>query len=62
VSLAIDSTLYQTHVFAASHDDMTVRSHKRHASHSTTTWGHKPVPLLLGIRLGIDGVNMRLSR
>ena len=57
VSVAIDSTLYQTHVFAA---DMTVRSHKRHAGHSTTTWGHKPVLLLLGIRLGIDGVSRQI--
>ena len=57
VSVAIDGTLYQTHVFATSHDDMTVRSRKQHAGHSTTTWGHKPVLLLLGIRLGIDGVN-----
>jgi cysteine protease ATG4 len=57
VSVAIDGTLYQTHVFATSHDGMTVRSRKQHAGHSTTTWGHKPVLLLLGIRLGIDGVN-----
>ena len=57
MSVAIDGTLYQTHVFATSHDGMTVRSRKQHAGHSTTTWGHKPVLLLLGIRLGIDGVN-----
>ena len=57
MSVAIDGTLYQTHVFATSYDGMTVRSRKQHAGHSTTTWGHKPVLLLLGIRLGIDGVN-----
>ena len=58
VSVAIDSTLYQTHVFAASHGDMDVRSpRRRQAGKSTTTWGDRPVLLLLGIRLGIDGVN-----
>lgn len=58
VSIAIDSTLYQTHVFAASHGDMNVRSpRRRHVGDSTTTWGDRPVLLLLGIRLGIDCVN-----
>jgi cysteine protease ATG4 len=58
VAVAIDSTLYQTHVFAASHGDMDVRSpRRRHAGSSATTWGDRPVLLLLGIRLGIDGVN-----
>jgi cysteine protease ATG4 len=58
VAVAIDSTLYQTHVFAASHGDMSVRSpRRRHDGNSTTTWGDRPVLLLLGIRLGIDGVN-----
>ena len=57
VSVAVDSMLYQTHVFAASHEDMTVRPGKRHAGHSTTTWGHRPVLLLLGICLGIDSIN-----
>lgn len=58
MAVAIDSTLYQTHVFAASHGDMSVRSsRRRHDGNSTTTWGDRPVLLLLGIRLGIDGVN-----
>jgi cysteine protease ATG4 len=58
VAVAIDSTLYQTHVFAASHGDMSVRSsRRRHDGKSTTTRGDRPVLLLLGIRLGIDGVN-----
>ena len=58
VSIAIDSTLYQTDVFAASHGDMDVSSpRRRQVDKSTTTWGDKPVLLLLGIRLGIDGVN-----
>ena len=58
MSVAIDSTLYQTNVFAASHGDMNVRSpQRRHAGNSTTSWGDRPVLLLLGIRLGIEGVN-----
>ena len=58
VSVAIDSTLYQTNVFAASHGDMNIRSpRRRYAGNSTTTWGDRPVLLLLGIRLGIEGVN-----
>ena len=58
MAVAIDSTLYQTNVFAASHGDMSVRSpRKRHDGNLTTTWGDRPVLLLLGIRLGIDGVN-----
>ena len=58
MAVAIDSTLYQAHVFAASHGDMSVRpSRRRHDGNSITTWGDRPVLLLLGIRLGIDGVN-----
>ena len=58
MSVAIDSTLYQTHVFAASHGDMDVRSpRRRQVGKSIATWGDRPVLLLLGIRLGIDGVN-----
>ena len=55
MAVAIDGTLYQTHVFAASHGDHSSR--KRHDGNSTSTWGDRPVLLLLGIRLGIDGVN-----
>jgi cysteine protease ATG4 len=55
VAVAIDGTLYQTHVFAASHGDHSSR--RRHNGDSTTAWGDRPVLLLLGIRLGIDGVN-----
>ena len=37
---------------------MDVRSpRRRQVGKSTTTWGDRPVLLLLGIRLGIDGVN-----
>ncbi|KAJ7058711.1 hypothetical protein C8F01DRAFT_281259 [Mycena amicta] len=47
VALAQDSTLYQTDMFAASHS----------SSSSRRQWGDRPVLLLLGIRLGLDGVN-----
>ncbi|PPQ82094.1 hypothetical protein CVT25_014340, partial [Psilocybe cyanescens] len=53
VSVATDGTLYQTQVFAASHGDASRSPRRRH----TTTWGDRPVLLLLGIRLGIEGVN-----
>ncbi|KAF5309402.1 hypothetical protein D9619_012416 [Psilocybe cf. subviscida] len=57
VSVAIDGTLYQTQVFAASHGaDAAARSRSPRRRH-TTTWGDRPVLLLLGIRLGIEGVN-----
>jgi cysteine protease ATG4 len=58
VSVASDSTLYQTCVVAASHGGMNVRSpRRRHAGTSpTTTWGDRAVLLLLGIQLGIEGV------
>ncbi|KAF4618067.1 hypothetical protein D9613_012659 [Agrocybe pediades] len=41
-------------VFAASHGETTSRSPRRQHG---TTWGDRPVSLLLGIRLGIEGVN-----
>lgn len=55
VALAVDGTLYQSDVYAASHGTTNlVRSPRRHGK---SFWGHKPVLLLLGIRLGLDGVN-----
>lgn len=55
VALAVDGTLYQSDVYAASHGTTNlVRSTRRHGK---SFWGHKPVLLLLGIRLGLDGVN-----
>ncbi|KAF8154943.1 peptidase family C54-domain-containing protein [Crassisporium funariophilum] len=54
VSVATDSTLYQTQVYAASHGDTSGHSPRRR---HTASWGDRPVLLLLGIRLGIEGVN-----
>ncbi|KAF9477817.1 hypothetical protein BDN70DRAFT_91074 [Pholiota conissans] len=53
VALATDSTLYQNEIFAASHGDKSLYPRRQHA----TRWGDRPVLLLLGIRLGLDGVN-----
>ncbi|KAJ6522191.1 hypothetical protein DFH09DRAFT_1251014 [Mycena vulgaris] len=69
VSVATDGTLYQTEVFAASHSPAARAALQAHAARSPTkhahahvpkpeaTWGDRPVLLLLGIRLGLDGVN-----
>ncbi|KAF9542127.1 hypothetical protein CPC08DRAFT_770477 [Agrocybe pediades] len=54
VAVVVDSTLYQNQVFAASHGETTSRSPRRQHG---TMWGDRPVLLLLGIRLGIEGVN-----
>ena len=52
VSVAVDSVIYQSDVYAASHDP--VGSPKRHIRKS---WGNRGVLVLIGTRLGIDGVN-----
>ncbi|KAG7095265.1 hypothetical protein E1B28_006038 [Marasmius oreades] len=69
VSVATDGTLFQTDVFTASHSSTTAPASSRGSTfsspslgrrrhhHTTSSWGDRPVLLLLGIRLGIDGVN-----
>ncbi|KAJ6491098.1 hypothetical protein C8R45DRAFT_1096623 [Mycena sanguinolenta] len=69
VAVATDGTLYQTEVFAASHSPSSpallsaassVSSVHGHGSSSSSHRGSssdRPVLLLLGIRLGLDGVN-----
>ncbi|KAJ7132069.1 hypothetical protein C8R44DRAFT_871062 [Mycena epipterygia] len=54
VSVATDGVLYQTSVFEASHASPTSESDSDVGSLS---WGDRPVLLLLGLRLGLDGVN-----
>ncbi|CAK5274049.1 unnamed protein product [Mycena citricolor] len=49
VSVATDSVLYETSVFEASHASPSVCD--------SNSWGDRPVLLLLGLRLGLDGVN-----
>ena len=52
VSVAVDSVIYQSDVYAASHNP--IGSPKRHIKKS---WGGRGVLVLIGTRLGIDGVN-----
>ena len=52
VSVASDSVIYQSDVYAASHNP--TESPKRRAGKS---WGNRGVLVLIGTRLGIDGVN-----
>lgn len=52
VSVAVDSVVYQSDVYAASHNQ--IESPKRHTKKS---WGDRGVLVLIGTRLGIDGVN-----
>ncbi|KAJ7714766.1 peptidase family C54-domain-containing protein [Mycena maculata] len=59
VSVATDGTLYQTEVYAASHSPAALAALQASARSppETRAWGDRPVLLLLGIRLGLDGVN-----
>ncbi|RDB31089.1 Cysteine protease ATG4 [Hypsizygus marmoreus] len=58
VSVATDGVLFQSDVFAASHTGSgNSRSPRRHAKAMSSAWGDRPVLLLVGVRLGIDGVN-----
>ncbi|KIK80202.1 hypothetical protein PAXRUDRAFT_159269 [Paxillus rubicundulus Ve08.2h10] len=52
VSIAVDGVVYQSDVYAAS--NVHIGSPQRHAR---SLWGGRPVLVLIGIRLGIDGVN-----
>ncbi|KAG8220332.1 cysteine protease required for autophagy [Butyriboletus roseoflavus] len=52
VAVAADGVVYQTDVYAAS--NVHIGSPRRHARSS---WGGQAVLVLIGIRLGIDGVN-----
>ena len=58
VSVAADGTLFQSDVFTASHfGGSNARSTRRHQKTLSTSWGEHPVLLLIGLRLGLDGVN-----
>ncbi|KAF8196684.1 hypothetical protein K438DRAFT_1967699 [Mycena galopus ATCC 62051] len=54
VSVATDSVLYQSSVFEASH---TSARPETDSASGILSWGDRPVLLLLGLRLGLDGVN-----
>ncbi|KAJ3805044.1 peptidase family C54-domain-containing protein [Lentinula aff. lateritia] len=55
VAVATDGLLTQTDVYAASHGTASTSYPRRGAAH--TSWGDRPVLVLFGIRLGLDGVN-----
>lgn len=72
VSVAMDGVVYQSEVYAASHSPVsgthsgtTSQSHSvsgstktRHSAKKVSIpWGDRAVLVLIGIRLGIDGVN-----
>ncbi|KAG5331597.1 hypothetical protein C0989_007854, partial [Termitomyces sp. Mn162] len=59
VVVATDGVLFQSEVFSASHTNYaTSVSATRHQKGLTgTSWGDRPVLLLIGVRLGLDGVN-----
>ncbi|KAH8105076.1 hypothetical protein DFH11DRAFT_1645155 [Phellopilus nigrolimitatus] len=71
VSVATDGVVYETDVLAASNAGPYMFRHSRMATSSPSTrrrrsgqpqslmsiWGQRPVLVLVGIRLGIDGVN-----
>jgi cysteine protease ATG4 len=52
VAVAVDGVVYQTDVYSASHGP--IGSPRRHR---TTNWGDRGVLVLIGVRLGLDGVN-----
>lgn len=53
VSVATDGVLFQSDVFQASYSSR----QRYHHGKVPAQWGDRPVLLLLGIRLGLDGVN-----
>lgn len=62
VAVATDGCLYQSEVFAASSPPIslspTASPRSRRDRHKrTSAWGGRAVLVLVGIRLGIDGVN-----
>ena len=72
VSVATDGVVYETDVLAASNVSPYMYRHSRAGTSSNSTrrrrsmqpqhmlssiWGQRPVLVLIGIRLGIDGVN-----
>ncbi|KAG6829650.1 hypothetical protein H0H87_010591 [Tephrocybe sp. NHM501043] len=58
VAVATDGVLFQNEVFTASHTGAaSVRSPRRHTKALAAAWGDRPVLLLVGVRLGLDGVN-----
>ncbi|KAJ3800777.1 hypothetical protein GGU11DRAFT_742209 [Lentinula aff. detonsa] len=57
VAVATDGLLTQTDVYAASHGSASGSYPRRGKGAVHTYWGDRPVLVLFGIRLGLDGVN-----
>ncbi|KAH7879200.1 uncharacterized protein C8R40DRAFT_583107 [Lentinula edodes] len=57
VAVATDGLLTQTDVYAASHGTASTSYPRRGKGAAHTSWGDRPVLVLFGIRLGLDGVN-----
>ncbi|GLB41114.1 putative cysteine protease [Lyophyllum shimeji] len=58
VAVATDGVLFQSDVFTGSHTGApSLRSPRRHLKALSSSWGDRPVLLLIGVRLGLDGVN-----
>jgi cysteine protease ATG4 len=52
ISVAVDGQIFQTDVYSASHPPANSPRARK-----LSTWGGRAVVVLIGIRLGIDGVN-----
>ncbi|KAF9070477.1 peptidase family C54-domain-containing protein [Rhodocollybia butyracea] len=57
VAVATDGLLTQTDVYAASHGASSSSYPRRRKGTTHTSWGDRPVLVLFGIRLGLEGVN-----
>ncbi|KAH8827700.1 hypothetical protein DL96DRAFT_1599994 [Flagelloscypha sp. PMI_526] len=57
VSVASDSMLFETEVFAASRSPAFLERERKKKRKSGHGWGDRPVLVLFGIRLGLEGVN-----
>jgi cysteine protease ATG4 len=67
VATATDSMVYKSDVYAASNlpsdgwadlaDDITTTPRSSSSPRGTLRWGDKAVLILIGLRLGLDGVN-----
>ncbi|KAG6915733.1 hypothetical protein DXG01_010063 [Tephrocybe rancida] len=58
VAVATDGVLFQSEAFTSSHTvASSARSPRSHTKALSSSWGDRPVLLLIGVHLGLDGVN-----
>lgn len=55
MAVATDGVLFQTDVYAASNTSKAIS--RTPQKHLKVAWGDRPVLVLIGVRLGIEGVN-----